>query len=45
MGTLEELRYYRDHGRSPGYYRHPFEVHPTIYYHPSVNGVEIRGGW
>lgn len=45
MGTLEEIRYNRDHGRQPGYYRHPFKVHPTIYYLPKTNDIEIRGGW
>lgn len=32
MGKLVEIRYLRDHGRAPGYYKHEFKSQPTIYY-------------
>lgn len=44
MGKLVEIRYYRDHGRAKGFYKHPFKVRPTIYYRPSDNSILIKGG-
>lgn len=32
MGKLVEIRYLRDHGRAPGFYKHEFKSRPTVYY-------------
>jgi hypothetical protein len=43
MGKLVELRYYRDHGKKPGYYKHRFEnSSPTIYYDQAKNMILVR---
>lgn len=44
MGKLVELRYQRDHGRQPGFYKHTFKVRPVIYYRSSDNSIWIKGG-
>jgi hypothetical protein len=43
MGKLVEIRYYRDHGRFKGFYKHPFKVRPDIYYRASDNSIFIKG--
>src|SRR4030095_531310 len=43
MGKLVEIRYYRDHGRARGFYKHPFKVRPDIYYRASDNSIFIKG--
>lgn len=43
MGKLVEIRYYRDHGRAKGFYKHPFKVRPDIYYRASDNSIFIKG--
>jgi hypothetical protein len=43
MGKLVEIRYYRDHGRAKGFYKHPFKVRPEIFYRPSDNSIFIKG--
>ncbi len=42
MGKLVELRYERDHGASPGYYKHKFKSRPTLYYDRSKNTILAR---
>lgn len=44
MGKLVEIRYERDHGKSPGLYKHEFKVRPTIYFDRATNTITIRGG-
>jgi hypothetical protein len=43
MGRLVELRYNRDHGRAPGFYKHTFKSRPVIYYNPADNSILIKG--
>lgn len=43
MGKLVEIRYSRDHGRNPGFYKHTFKVRPTIYYRATDNSIFIKG--
>jgi hypothetical protein len=42
MGKLVELRYYRDHGKKPGYYKHTFDGSPTLYYDAARNTILAR---
>jgi hypothetical protein len=42
MGKLVELRYYRDHGKKPGYYKHVFDGSPTVYYDEARNTIIAR---
>lgn len=44
MGKLIELRYDRDHGSKPGFYKHVFRTKPTIYYYPDSDKIVIQGG-
>ena len=39
MGPLEEIRYQRDHGKEPGFYKHAFDSHPTLYYDEEHNVI------
>lgn len=43
MGRLVEIRYNRDHGRSPGFYRHTFTARPKVYYRASDNSIKVKG--
>lgn len=43
MGKLVEIRYYRDHGRAKGFYKHPFKVRPDIFFNPRTNTITIKG--
>lgn len=42
LGPLEELRYHRDHGASPGYYKHRFTSKPCVYYDSRRNWIVIK---
>jgi hypothetical protein len=42
MGKLVELRYHRDHGKHPGFYKHVFRSRPTVYYDASKRTIFIR---
>jgi hypothetical protein len=44
MGRLIELRYDRDHGAHPGFYKHVFKSKPTVYYDPQKNVILVKGG-
>ena len=44
MGKLVELRYQRDRGSKPGFYKHTFKARPTIYYRRFDNSIFIAGG-
>lgn len=44
MGNLAELRYDRNRGRWPGFYKHPFKTDPPLYYDPARNWVIVKGG-
>jgi len=44
MGRLVELRYDRDHGKHPGYYKHVFKSRPTLYFDPRRNLILVKGG-
>lgn len=43
MGKLVELRYERDHGSKPGFYKHEFRSKPVIFYYPASNKIVIEG--
>jgi hypothetical protein len=39
MGKLIEIRYDRDHGANPGYYKHKFDSHVPVYYSERDNKI------
>ncbi len=41
MGKLVELRYERDFGKKPGFYKHQFRRRPPIYYNRSADRISI----
>lgn len=44
MGKLVQIWYERDHGKTPGLYKHEFKVRPAIYFDKATNTITIRGG-
>lgn len=43
MGRTIELRYERDFGRLPGFYKHEFESRPVVFFDPRRNWIIIKG--